>query len=109
MAREVEAVGGDMVLRFHGEAREEVDLIFKELQADLELTDIIARRVNGEELPRVRECVKTIEFSLPAMKHYEIDKAVIERIEEMRSDLNAWAGELRARGQAPSGPASAPL
>jgi hypothetical protein len=109
LAREVEAMSAQVIPCFQGEAREEVDLIFKEFQAILEAADLTARRVRGAELDAVEQCEYSARAAIPDLKHYEVDEVIIQRFEEIRSDLNAWAGELRARGHAPSGPASPPL
>jgi len=93
---------------YAGLARE-VDLVFKEFQAILEAADLTARRVHGAEGDAVDQCVYSARAAIPDLKHYEVDEAIIQRFEEIRSDLKAWAGELRARGHAPSGPASPPL
>ena len=109
MAQEVKAMAAQVVPRYHGEARDEVALIFEDIQSSLELADTIARRVRGAEIDGVTMTETDFRSAIPNLKHYEVDPAVIQRFEEMRSAINAWKGELRARGQAPSGPASPPL
>src|SRR5262245_10311848 len=106
MAQEVQAMATQVVSRYHGEAREEVDLIFKDMQSSLELADTIARRVRDAEIDGVTMTETDFRSAIPDLKHYEVDPAVIQRVEEMHSTINAWKGELRAQGQAPSGPAS---
>lgn len=109
LAQEVKALAATTLPRFHGEAREEVDYIFKDFWSALELTDTVWRRVPSRELTCVRSCVGAAHTAIPDLKHYEIDNAVVQRFEEIGSELNAWAGELRARGQTPHGPASPPV
>jgi hypothetical protein len=109
LAQEVKALGAQTLSSFHGEAREEVDYIFKGFRAALELTDTVRRRVPDKELTCVRSCIGAAQEAIPDLKHYEVNNAVVKRFEEMQSELNAWAGELRARGQVASGPACPPI
>jgi hypothetical protein len=109
MVQEVEAYTAQVVPRFHGEARDDVQLLFDGIQSGLEVVDGAARRINGGEPKALDSCLFSFRDTIAGLQHYEIEEKIINRLEEMTSDLNAWAGELRARGHAPRGPASAPL
>ena len=109
LAQEVEAMAAQIVPRFHGEARDDVQLLFDGAQSGLEVVDITARRINGGEHEALAACLASFEDTISELHHYEVDKKIISRFQEIHSDLNAWAGELRARGHAPSGPASPPV
>lgn len=109
LAQEVEALGAKEMPRFHGEALEEVDILFKNFQLGLEEVLTFSRLVNGGEIHALTGCMVSARDAISNLRHYEIDEATIKRFEEIHSELNAWAGELRARGHFPSGPASPPL
>lgn len=107
-AQEVEAQASRVLPRFHGEAYDELKLIFDTLKLGLEIVDVSSRRINGGEPNALAMCVGFFMQDMPELRHYEIAQAILTRLEAMQSDLNAWAGELRARGQLPSGPAVSP-
>lgn len=113
MAQEVEALAAQVVPRFHGEALEDIEIIFKEFAAVLDLTNTILVRAPKSEQWCVVRCIYSAQNALPDLRHYDIDPAVIQRFETMASDLNAWSGELRARGfirdAGPPGPAPEPI
>jgi hypothetical protein len=109
MAQEVEALAAPVVPRFHGEARDDVQLLFDGAQSALEVLDLCARRINGGEHKALASCLSSVRDTISELKHYEIDEATIKRFEEIHSELNAWAGELRAEGHFPSGPGSPPV
>lgn len=83
---------------FHGEAREEIQLIFEELQIYLRVLDLSFRRIKGGEPPYLAICLTCFNDDIPELRHYEVDPQVIARLEDMQSGLNAWKGELQARG-----------
>lgn len=97
-ATEVEEVAKRIVPLFHGEAHEEIQLIFGELQSGLRVLDISSRRINGGEYKFLAAFLSCFHDDIPELQHYEIDPQVISRLEAMQSELNAWKGELQARG-----------
>jgi hypothetical protein len=109
MAQEMTGLAEQVLPRFYGEAQEEIRLLFEVCQESFELANTVAHRVRGAEIDGVVLCLGPLEDAIRDLKRYEIKPEVIQLFEEMYSDLNAWKGELRARGQAPSGPASPPL